>query len=429
MDQIAYTHAREILDSRGNPTVEVDVKLDNGLFGRASVPSGASTGVHEVMELRDRDKTRFKGKGVEGAVSNVNTKIDAAIKGMSVLDQQGIDQKLIELDGTPDKSNIGANAILGVSLAVAHAGANFTEQPLYRFLCKDHPALLPSPMFNILNGGRHAQGSTDFQEFMVMPVGISSYKEAFRAGAEIYQSLKEVLISGGYSINIGDEGGFAPSLESNEKAIESIVSAIEIAGYKPGRECFIGLDVAASELFIEGKYSLPIQGVTFESEELVEYYSNLCSRYPILSIEDGMAEDDWEGWQMLMNKVGDKIQLVGDDLYTTNVDRINMGIVRHASNSVLIKLNQIGTLTETLNAIRVTQEAGWTAVISHRSGETEDTTIADLSVATNAGQIKAGAPARSERVGKYNRLLRIEEELGSQGIYAGPTLLSSMLEI
>ena len=429
MDQIAYTHAREILDSRGNPTVEVDVKLDNGSFGRASVPSGASTGVHEVMELRDRDKTRFKGKGVEGAVSNVNTKIDAAIKGMSVLDQQGIDQKLIELDGTPDKSNIGANAILGVSLAVAHAGANFTEQPVYRFLCKDHPVLLPSPMFNILNGGKHAQGSTDFQEFMVMPVGISSYKEAFRAGAEIYQSLKEVLISGGYSINIGDEGGFAPSLESNEKAIEAIVSAIEIAGYKPGRECFIGLDVAASELFIEGKYSLPIQGVTFESEELVEYYSNLCSRYPILSIEDGMAEDDWEGWQMLMNKVGDKIQLVGDDLYTTNVDRINMGIVRHASNSVLIKLNQIGTLTETLNAIRVTQEAGWTAVISHRSGETEDTTIADLSVATNAGQIKAGAPARSERVGKYNRLLRIEEELGSQGIYAGPTLLSSMLGI
>lgn len=424
MSQITSVKAREIIDSRGNPTIEVDIILSDGSFGRAAVPSGASTGIHEMLELRDQDKNRFNGYGVQNAVANVNESINPLLNGMSALDQNIIDRKLVEFDGTADKSNMGANAILGVSLAVAHAAASFLNKPLYKYLSPS-PSLLPSPMFNILNGGKHAQESTDFQEFMVMPLGISSYREALRCGVEVYQSLKKYLVQNNHTTNIGDEGGFAPSLESNEAAIQAIVAAIDMAGYKPGSDCFIGLDVAASELFSEGKYFLSREGLSLTSDELVDYYHKLCDKYPIFSIEDGMAEDDWTGWGSLMERIGGKIQLVGDDLYTTNVERIQRGIEEKSSNSVLIKLNQIGSLTETIDAIELTHQAGWTAVISHRSGETEDTTISDLSVAMHSGQIKAGAPARSERVAKYNRLLRIEEELGLDSIFAGPILLAN----
>ena len=419
MSEIKSIRAREILDSRGNPTVEVDVVLKDGSFGRAAVPSGASTGAHEAVEIRDGDRTRFGGKGVLKAVNTINEKIAEAIVGMSAIDQVAIDTTLIDMDGTANKDNLGANATLGVSLAVAHSAATSQHVPMYRYMCTESPKLLPVPQFNILNGGKHAQGSTDFQEFMVIPLGLNSFHDALRAGAEIYQSLKTVLTGRGYSTNVGDEGGFAPSLPSNKDAAEAVLAAIESAGYKPGQDCFIGLDVAASELYQDGKYVLPMENVILDSVQMVEYYASWVNQYPIISIEDGMSEDDWAGWKLLMEKIGDRVQLVGDDLYTTNVKRIRKGIEEKCSNSVLIKLNQIGTLTETLNAMEMATNAGWTNVISHRSGETEDTTIADLAVATGAGQIKAGAPARSERVAKYNRLLRIEEELGENACYAG----------
>jgi enolase len=423
VSQIRNVRAREILDSRGSPTIEVDVTLNNGSHGRAAVPSGASTGAHEAVEMRDGDKSRFGGKGVLTAVTTVNKKIAEAIVGMSALDQREIDTALIVLDGTPNKGNLGANAILGVSLAVAHAAAASQNLPLYSYLSPDSPALLPVPMFNILNGGKHAQDSTDFQEFMVIPLGVPSFKDALRAGAEIYQSLKEVLNGRGYSTNVGDEGGFAPSLPSNKDAAEAVMAAIEAAGYSPGQDCFIGLDVAATELFRDGQYILPHENATLNSAQMVDYYANWVAQYPIISIEDGMSEDDWGGWRLLMERLGDRVQLVGDDLYTTNVTRIQRGIDEKCTNSVLIKLNQIGTLSETLEAMEMARKAGWSNVVSHRSGETEDTTIADLVVATAAGQIKAGAPARSERVAKYNRLLRIEEELGSKARYAGRDVL------
>ena len=419
MSGIKNVTAREILDSRGNPTVEVDVTLEDGSRGRAAVPSGASTGAHEAVELRDGDRARYGGKGVLNAVANVHDGIAPAIAGMSALDQRALDEKLASLDGSPNKRNLGANAILGVSLAAAHAAAASGGIPLYRYLCSDSPTLLPVPMFNILNGGKHAQDSADFQEFMVIPLGVESFRDAFRAGAEIYQALKEVLMGRGYSTNVGDEGGFAPSLPSNKDAVESVLAAIEKAGYRPGVDCFIGLDVAASELLQDGMYVLPREGVSLDSAQMVDFYAKWVDSYPIISIEDGMSEDDWDGWGLLMDRIGDRVQLVGDDLYTTNTNRMLRGVQERASNSILIKLNQIGTLSETLDAIEMAGAAGWSAVISHRSGETEDTTIADLAVATGAGQIKAGAPARSERVCKYNRLLRIEEELGASARYPG----------
>lgn len=419
LSDVSRVIAREIIDSRGNPTVEVDVTLENGAFGRAAVPSGASTGAHEAMELRDGDVSRFQGKGVLKAVSIVNEELSLAIKGASASDQEALDDIMINLDGTQNKERIGANAILGVSLAVAKAAAMSANLPLYRYLSTSSYNLMPVPMFNILNGGKHAQDSVDFQEFMVIPVGLQSFSESLRAGVEIYHSLKGVLVSRGYGTNIGDEGGFAPSMKSNKEAVEAILAAIDLAGYKPGVDCFIGLDVAATELYENGLYHLPKEGLTLDNAEMSRYYEGWVSSYPIISIEDGMAEDDWKGWSLLMDKLGDKVQLVGDDLYTTNVDRIEKGIEEKCSNSVLIKLNQIGTLTETLKAVNVTRSAGWSAIISHRSGETEDTTISDLVVATGSGQIKAGAPARSERVAKYNRLLRIERELGSDAQYAG----------
>ena len=419
MSAIRGVHAREVLDSRGTPTIEVDVTLEDGSRGRAAVPSGASTGAHEAVELRDGDKSRFGGKGVLTAVSNVNTTIAAAVTGMSALEQRSLDNALNALDGTHDKGKLGANAILGVSLAAAHAAAASQGVPLYRYLSPDSPSLLPAPMLNILNGGKHAQDSTDFQEFMVIPLGLKSFRDAFRAGAEIYQALKDVLRGRGYSTNVGDEGGFAPSLPSNKHAVEAVLAAIEKAGYSPGVDCFIGLDVAASELYEKGNYVLPREGATLTSAQLVDYYADWVKSYPIISIEDGMAEDDWEGWSLMMRTLGDRIQIVGDDLYTTNTTRIQRGIDLACTNSVLIKLNQIGTLTETLDAMEMARNVGWSNVISHRSGETEDTTIADLAVATGAGQIKTGAPARSERVAKYNRLLRIEEELGEKARYAG----------
>jgi len=411
--------AREILDSRGNPTIEVDVELFDGTLGRAAVPSGASTGAHEALELRDGDRDRFGGLGVLKAVENVNEQIAPAIIGMSALEQAAIDEAMIELDGTDNKSRLGANAILGVSLAVIHAAANYREIPLYRYLGGVEACTLPVPMMNILNGGKHAAGATDFQEFMVLPLGAKSFAQALEMGAEVYQALKRVLRSKGLNTNVGDEGGFAPSLNSNKEAVELIVAAIDAAGYKAGKDCFIALDPAASEFFKEGSYVLAREGITLTSAEMVEYYVKLASAYPIISIEDGMAEDDWQGWRLLTEKVGRKVQIVGDDLYVTNVNRLSRGIAERASNSILIKPNQVGTLTETIAAIEMAKRAGWTAIVSHRSGETEDTTIADLSVAMNTGFIKAGAPCRSERVAKYNRLLRIEEELGESACYAG----------
>jgi enolase len=419
MTKIDSVKAREILDSRGNPTLEVEVTLDDGVKGTAAVPSGASTGQHEAVELRDGDKSRFGGKGVLKAVANVNNEIAKAVKGLSATDQAALDRKLIALDGTPNKSRLGANAILGVSLATAHAVAESAEMPLYLYLGQEDIYTLPVPMLNILNGGKHAADSTDFQEFMVVPAGAESFRRALQMATEIYHSLQKVLKDRGLNTNVGDEGGFAPSLPSNKDAIESVVTAIEKAGYVPGKDCYIALDPAASEFYKDGKYILSREGVSLTSEEMVDYYVKWAKAYPIISIEDGMAEDDWAGWQLLTEKLGERVQLVGDDLYVTNVERLSQGIEMRASNSILIKPNQIGTLTETIAAIKMAQAAGWTAVVSHRSGETEDTTIADLAVGLNTGLIKAGAPCRSERTAKYNRLLRIEEELGKNGQFAG----------
>jgi enolase len=419
MSNIKSVNAREILDSRGNPTLEVEVKLLNGIIGRAAVPSGASTGKYEAVELRDGDSSRFNGRGVLKAIANVNEHIAAAIIGMSITEQSAIDQKLIELDGTANKSRLGANAILGVSLAVAKAAAKLLDMPLYRYLGGAVACTLPVPMMNILNGGKHAADSTDFQEFMVVPAGAGSFHHALQIGTEVYHFLKKVLQDKGLNTNVGDEGGFAPSLSSNKEAIEAVLAAIEKAGYKPGKDCFIALDPAASEFYKDGQYILDREGASLSSQEMVDYYVKWVSSYPIISLEDGMAEDDWDGWQLLTEKLGSKVQLVGDDLYVTSVDRLSKGISLKASNSILIKPNQVGTLTETMAAIQMAQQAGWTAVVSHRSGETEDTTMADLAVGLNTGQIKAGAPCRSERTAKYNRLLRIEEELGRGACFAG----------
>lgn len=416
IDQIV---AREILDSRGNPTIEVDVWLTGGAMGRAGVPSGASTGAHEALELRDEDPSRFGGKGVLDAVANVNDEIARELAGMDALDQIAIDNAMIELDGTPNKSSLGANAILGVSLAVAKAAAAALGIPLYAYLGGPRAHVLPVPMLNILNGGKHASDSTDLQEFMVMPAGAPTFSEALRWGAEIYHCLKAVLKGKGYNTNVGDEGGFAPALGSNAEAVELILEAIERAGYAPGEEVFIALDPAASEIYEDGQYVLKKEGRTLSGTEMVDFYADWVEQYPIISIEDGLAEDDWGNWQLLRQRLGNRVQIVGDDLLVTNVERLRRGIELRACNSILIKLNQIGTLTETLAAIEQAQKANWTAVISHRSGETEDTTIAHLAVATNAGQIKTGAPARSDRVAKYNELLRIEEMLGTSAVYPG----------
>ena len=419
MSTIKNTKAREILDSRGNPTLEVEVELVDGTIGRAAVPSGASTGKYEAVELRDGDASRFNGLGVLKAITNVNEHIAAAIIGMVATDQVAIDHKLIEVDGTANKSHLGANAILGTSLAVAHAAANLLDMPLYRYLGGVATYTLPVPMLNILNGGKHASGSTDFQEFMVVPAGASSFSHALQIGTEVYHCLKGLLKDKGLNTNVGDEGGFAPALSSNEQAAEAILSAIEKAGYQPGKDCFIALDPAASQFYEDSQYILSREGISLSTKEMVDYYVKWVSSYPIISIEDGMAEDDWDGWQLLSEKLGSKVQLVGDDLYATNVNRLSKGISLKASNSILIKPNQIGTLTETIAAIQMAQQAGWTAVVSHRSGETEDTTIADLAVGLNTGLIKAGAPCRSERVAKYNRLLRIEDELERRAGFAG----------
>ncbi len=411
--------AREILDSRGNPTVEVEVLLMGGERGVAAVPSGASTGAHEAVELRDGIPGRYNGKGVLNAVQNVNVTIRDAIVGLDAADQVTLDELMIELDGTPNKGKLGANAILGVSLASARAAANAQQLPLYRYLGGVSARTLPVPMMNILNGGKHADNSTDMQEYMILPVGAPSFREALRMGAEVYQSLKKVLHGRKLNTNVGDEGGFAPSLGSNREALEVIVSAIESAGYKPGKDIFLGMDPASSEFYENGKYVLAREGRTLTSSQMVDLYEQWLNEYPIVTIEDGLAEDDWEGWSELRQRVGQRVQLVGDDLFVTNTSRLKRGIQEHTANSILIKLNQIGTLTETLEAIEMAKRGAFSAVISHRSGETEDTTIADLVVATNAGQIKTGAPARSERVAKYNRLLVIEEELGDAAHYAG----------
>lgn len=411
--------AREILDSRGNPTVEVEVYLDTGDVGRAAVPSGASTGIHEALELRDGDPSRYGGKGVQKAVENVHTLIGDEIVGWDALDQVGLDRLLVELDGTPNKERLGANATLGVSLAVAKAAAAALGLPLYRYLGGVYAHTLPVPMMNILNGGKHATDSTDFQEFMIVPAGAPSFAEALRWGAETYHALKAVLKGRGYNTNVGDEGGFAPSLRSNEEAVEVILEAIEKAGYRPGEEIFLALDPATSEIYEDGKYHLAKEGRTLSGQEMVAFWEDWVNRYPVLSLEDGLAEDDWEHWQLLTARLGDRLQIVGDDLLVTNVARLRKAIDLRAANSILIKLNQIGTLTETIAAVEMAKRAGWTAVISHRSGETEDTTIADLAVALNTGQIKTGAPCRTDRVAKYNQLLRIEEELGDSARYAG----------
>ncbi|MFA5536064.1 MAG: phosphopyruvate hydratase [Bacillota bacterium] len=419
MSKIANIFAREILDSRGNPTIEVEVQLEDGSFGRAAVPSGASTGAYEAVELRDGDKSRYLGKGVLTAVNNVNQIIKPVLLGFSGLNQAAIDQKLVELDGTPNKGKLGANALLGVSLAVAKAAADYLGLPLYRYIGGSNGKQLPLPMMNILNGGEHADNNVDIQEFMIMPVGAKSFREGLRMGAEVFHQLKKVLKSKSLNTAVGDEGGFAPNLNSNEEALEVIMEAITAAGYRLGDDFGLALDVAATELYQEGKYVFKGQGLTRTSQEMVEYYANLIERYPIISIEDGLSEDDWEGWKALTARVGSKIQLVGDDLFVTNTEKLAKGIETGTANSILIKVNQIGTLTETLDAIEMAKKAGYTAVISHRSGETEDSTIADLAVATNAGQIKTGAPSRTDRVAKYNQLLRIEEDLRDSAQYAG----------
>ncbi|MGN7384034.1 phosphopyruvate hydratase [Paenibacillus sp. SAFN-117] len=419
MTIIADVYAREVLDSRGNPTVEVEVALESGARGRAIVPSGASTGAYEAVELRDGDKSRYLGKGVQKAVDNVNSIIAPEIIGLDAIDQVAIDKKMIELDGTPNKAKLGANAILAVSMAVARAAAEALDVPLYTYLGGFNAKTLPVPMMNILNGGAHADNNVDVQEFMVLPVGAPSFKEALRIGTEIFHSLKSVLKEKGLNTAVGDEGGFAPNLASNEEAITTIISAIERAGYKPGVDVFLGMDVASTEFFKDGKYHLEGEGKSFTSAEFVDFLASWVEKYPITTIEDGCAEDDWDGWKLLTDKLGGKVQLVGDDLFVTNTSRLSDGIEKGVGNSILVKVNQIGTLTETFDAIEMAKRAGYTAVISHRSGESEDSTIADIAVATNAGQIKTGAPSRTDRVAKYNQLLRIEDQLGSVSQYGG----------
>jgi enolase len=418
--------AREILDSRGNPTVEVEVVLADGTTGVAAVPSGASTGQHEAVELRDGDRSRYRGLGVLKAVEHVNTEIASTITGMSVLEQSAIDRRLIKLDGTPNKARLGANAILGASLAVAKAGAHFRGLPLYRYLGGTRAKRLPVPMLNILNGGKHASGSVDFQEFMIVPVGAVNFHKAMQISSEVYHSLRKVLEDRGLSTNVGDEGGFAPQLPANKDALELILAAMDRAGYRSGQDLFIALDPAASTFYQDGKYVLSREGITLSSTELIDYYTELVSDYPIVSIEDGLAEDDWANWSLLTSRLGKKIRTVGDDLYATNMKRLEKGIAHKASNSILIKVNQIGTLSETLAVIKRAQQVGYTTIISHRSGETEDTSIADLAVASNSEFIKSGAPCRSERLAKYNRLLGIEEELGAAAHYPGKVVLYNL---
>jgi len=422
MSQIANIYARQILDSRGNPTIEVDVYTDTGIIGRAAVPSGASTGVHEAVELRDGDKKVYMGKGVLNAIQNVNNVLAEELAGFYVTDQVDIDMRMIEIDGTPNKSNLGANAILGVSLAVAHAAAQETNQYLFRYIGGVNAKMLPIPQMNILNGGSHADNSIDFQEFMIMPVGAENFAQAIRMGSEVFHNLKAVLKKSGYSTNVGDEGGFAPNLKSNEEAISVILEAIEKAGYKPGEDIYLALDPAASEFYIpeENVYHLKWStGDKLTPKEIVDYWDDWRKKYPILSIEDGMAEDDWDGWKIMTDKMSSKIQLVGDDIFVTNTDRLAKGISMGVANSILIKVNQIGTLTETIEAVNMATENGYTSVISHRSGETEDVTIADLAVALNTGQIKTGSASRSDRIAKYNQLLRIEEILGESAVFPG----------
>lgn len=419
MLKISSVTAREILDSRGNPTVEVDMMLDDGTMGRAAVPSGASTGTREAVELRDRDPSRFHGKGVQTAVAHVNQIIAPALRGADVLNQRSVDQLLLALDGTKNKSHLGANAVLGVSLAAARAAANALRMPLFRYLGGTNAYELPVPMMNILNGGKHADNTVDVQEFMIMPVGADRFATALRMCAEVYQTLKTVLIEKGLGTGVGDEGGFAPNLATNEDALKLIVEAIEKSGYRPGEEIAIALDAAASEFRIDGSYVFQGEKISRNSDEMIALYADWVSRYPIVSLEDGLAEDDWEGWASLTAKLGRKIQLVGDDIFVTNPEILQEGIRKHIANSVLVKLNQIGTLSETLDTVRMAQQARYTAVISHRSGETEDTTMADLAVAVSAGQIKSGAPCRTERIAKYNQLLRIEEQLGDHAVFKG----------
>jgi enolase len=418
MSGIERVHGRQIVDSRGNPTVEVDVVLKSGAAGRAAVPSGASTGEFEAVELRDAGEA-WGGKGVTKAVANVNGEIAAAVNGMDPADQEALDRAMIDLDGTPNKGRLGANAILGVSLAVAKAAAAEVGQPLWRYLGGEAAHVLPVPMMNVLNGGAHADNKVDFQEFMVVPSGAGSYSDGLRMGAEVFHALKRTLHERGLSTAVGDEGGFAPDLDSNEAALQALIEGIEAAGYRPGHDIDIALDPATSEIFENGSYNLEHEGRTLSSSDLVSYWSEICSRYPVISIEDGLDEEDWDGWRVLTKQLGDRVQLVGDDLFVTNTERLGRGIQTGAANSILIKVNQIGTLTETLAAVRMAEEAGYTAVMSHRSGETEDTTIADLAVATGCGQIKTGAPSRSDRVAKYNQLLRIEEALGADATYPG----------
>jgi enolase len=423
MSYIVEIFARQILDSRGNPTVEVDVVTTDGATGRAAVPSGASTGIHEAVELRDGDKKVYVGKGVLKAVQNVNDIIAPELEGFDVADQTGIDELMIRLDGTENKGRLGANALLAVSMAVAKAAAEEAALPLYRYIGGTNAKTLPVPMMNILNGGAHADNKIDFQEFMVMPVGAATFSEGLRWGVEIFHALKTVLKKKGYSTNVGDEGGFAPNIQSNEEAIETVLTAIEAAGYKAGSQVFIAMDAANSELYKNGKYVFhKSDGKTMSSEELVKYWANWVSKYPIISIEDGMAEDDWEGWKMLTEAVGSKVQLVGDDLFVTNVTRLQQGIDKSIANGLLVKVNQIGTVTETINAVTLAQHNGYNTIMSHRSGETEDTTIADLAVALNCGQIKTGSASRTDRMAKYNQLIRIEELLGESGYYPGKKL-------
>jgi len=420
MSAIIEIHARQILDSRGNPTIEVDVTTESGHFGRAAVPSGASTGIHEAVELRDGDKSFYLGKSVLKAVENVNTTIFNELVGYDVREQELIDKLLLEIDGTENKSNLGANAMLAVSLAVAKAGAKASNLPLYRYIGGVNASTLPVPMMNILNGGAHADNSIDFQEFMVMPTGAATFSESLRMGVEIFHSLKDVLKKAGYSTNVGDEGGFAPNIKSNEEAIEIVLKSIENAGYKPGENVFIAMDAAVSEMWNEKEQKYIFHksdNRKLTSDELVEYWAQWCEKYPIVSIEDGMAEDDWAGWKKLTERLGNKVQLVGDDLFVTNVKRLKQGIENQTANSILVKVNQIGTLTETIQAVRMAQNNGYNSVMSHRSGETEDSTIADLAVALNCGQIKTGSASRSDRMAKYNQLIRIEEELGSSAIF------------
>ena len=423
MSAILDINAREILDSRGNPTVEVDVMLEDGSFGRAAVPSGASTGAHEAMELRDGDKKRYMGKGVSKAVAAVNGEIFDQLIDMDATDQLAIDRAMIALDGTPNKARLGANAILGVSLAVAKAAAESSALPLYRYVGGAAARTLPVPMMNIINGGVHADNPIDFQEFMIMPVGADSFKEALRAGAEIFHTLKSALKKAGHNTNVGDEGGFAPNLPSATAALDFVMQSIEQAGYKAGKDIYLAMDCAATEFFKDGKYVYEGEGKTRSIDEQVDYLAKLAADYPIISIEDGLSEDDWEGWKKITDKIGKKTQLVGDDLFVTNTTRLTRGIKSGTANSILVKVNQIGSLTETLEAVEMAHKAGYTAVMSHRSGETEDSTIADLAVATNCGQIKTGSLARSDRLAKYNQLLRIEEELGAQALFAGRTIL------